>query len=102
MDCNPHEWNYADWLPIIRGSDPEAHDSIRCVDCGRELAVVDMTRNMQISIAGALADRLYGGDEKTEIFTSVMDFFQRTAVRVLAEKPVVSSEEIARFREGRR
>lgn len=77
MTCRPHRWNYEAWLPLIRGSNPEQHDSIRCLNCGRVLKVVDMSMNMKAAIANSLAARLFYGDEYSEVYDSVFDFLHR-------------------------
>ena len=74
MTCIPHVWNTSEWLPIVDGSRPEAHDSIRCLNCGRVLKKTDMTQNMRASIANSLALRMFGGDEFDEVYTSASGF----------------------------
>ena len=66
--CRPHKWNYEDWLPIVKGSKPEAHEAMTCQRCGRILAVRDTSPNMRAAITYSLASRLYDGDEYSEVF----------------------------------
>ena len=77
MKCRPHVWNYQEWLPIIRGSEPEKHDSIRCMNCGRVLFIKDMYPNQMFSIAHSIASRVYGGDEYSEVHESAWQFFHK-------------------------
>ena len=75
--CRPHIWNYEDWLPIVEGSKPEANEAMTCLRCGRILAVMDTSQNMRSAIAHSLASRIYDGDEYSEVYDSVMDYFGR-------------------------
>ena len=81
MYCKPHRWNYGERLPIIRGSHPEKHDAIKCLNCGRVLDVMDTSPNMRASIAHSVASKLYGGDEYDEVRASVVDFFTDAIAR---------------------
>lgn len=76
--CRPHRWNVEDWLPLWRevGATPDDHDSIRCVNCGRVLRVEETSANQRSSIAGAIASRLFCGDEYSEVYDAVMEFFR--------------------------
>ena len=74
MTCAPHVWNVNDWLPILRGSHPEAHDSIQCLNCGRILKKTEMTLNMRASIATSVASRLFCGDEFDEVYAAACEF----------------------------
>ena len=46
-----------------------------CQTCGRMLAIRDTSPNQRASIASSIAKRIYGGDESSEVFGAVMDYF---------------------------
>lgn len=73
--CNPHVWNYQDWLPCFRNAEPDYHDRIECRNCGRVLFIRDTTPNMRRAIARSMATRIFDGDEYEEIYEAAMDFF---------------------------
>ena len=73
--CRPHSWNYEKWLPIVQGSLPEAHEAMTCKRCGRVLAVKDTSQVMRGAIAHSLASRIYDGDEYSEVYDSVVEYF---------------------------
>ena len=50
MSCRPHRWNVEDWLPLYGNKVEETAPEIRCLNCGRVLAVRDTTPNMRGSI----------------------------------------------------
>ena len=81
MQCRPHRWNVEDWLPLYRNSRPDDHDSIRCLNCGRELHILDTSPNMRASIAEGIARRLHEGDEYDEVLESVHDWMRSALTR---------------------
>ena len=77
MKCRPHRWNIEDWLPLYKSNSVEkSYPEIWCVDCGRVLAVRDTTPNMRASISDGIAKRLYDGDEYSEVYNSVNEYFE--------------------------
>ena len=75
MACRPHRWNIEDWLPLNPHAKPEDHPSMQCLRCGRTLAVTDTTSDMRASIASGIATRLFMGDEYSEVYDAVQDYF---------------------------
>ena len=91
MKCRVHRWNIEDWLPLYKSNRVEESSSeIWCVDCGRVLAVRDMTPNMRSSISDGIAKRLFDGVEHSRVYDSVNEYFEfhlaafRTAARSIA------------------
>ena len=74
--CRPHVWNVEPWLPLYAKARPEDHPAMECVNCGRVLAVVDTTPNMRTSIMRGIASRLFEGDEYTEVYEAVGEYFR--------------------------
>ena len=75
MSCRVHRWNIEDWLPIKGNKVEETNSEIWCLDCGRVLAVQDTTPNMRARITDGIAKRFCGGDEYTEVYESVSEYF---------------------------
>ena len=75
MKCRPHRWNIEDWLPLYGKPVEKSYPEIWCLDCGRVLAVRDMTLNMRASIANGIAKRVFDGDEYDEVYESVNEYF---------------------------
>ena len=36
--CNPHVWDYQNWLPLIVDTAPADYPAMTCQNCGRVLA----------------------------------------------------------------
>ena len=64
--CKPHVWEW----PL-----PEGGTALSCRNCPRVLDVWDTTPNMRYSIANAIANGVYGGDEYHEVYASINDWF---------------------------
>ena len=77
MTCNPHRWDCENWLPLFQGTDPDAYPAMTCLSCDRKLAIMDTTPNMRASIAHAIASRLFDGDEHSEVYDAMQDYFSR-------------------------
>ena len=97
--CNPHVWDYQNWLPLIVDTAPAwdyqnwlplivdtapadlfapaDYPAMTCQNCGRVLAIKDTSPNQRGSIASSIASRLYEGDEYSEVFGAVMDYFNQ-------------------------
>ena len=75
--CNPHVWDYKNWLPLIVDTAPADYPAMTCQNCGRVLAIKDTSPNQRGSIASSIASRLYEGDEYSEVFGAVMDYFNQ-------------------------
>ena len=87
--CKPHVWNYEKWLPIIQGSDPDAHDAIECLNCGRVLPVTETSLTMRVRIAHSMASRIRAGDGYQEIFDSVTTFFNQRLAAAWSRQGIV-------------
>ena len=75
MKCQPHRWNVEQWLPLYGNPVEETAPEIKCLNCGRVLAVREMTQNMQSSITAGLASRLFRGERYDEVTQSVREYF---------------------------
>ena len=65
-------------MAIGRGNPPE----IRCLNCGRVLAVRDTTPNMQSGIIAGLGSRLFRGERSSEVVRSACEYFAFHAMRL--------------------
>ena len=63
--------------PLIVDTAPADYPAMTCQNCGRVLAIKDTSPNQRGSIASSIASRLYEGDEYSEVFGAVMDYFNQ-------------------------
>ena len=75
MKCRVHLWNVEEWLPLYGKPVEKSFPEIWCLECGRVLAVRDMTPNMQASITHGIASRLFDGKRYSEVAKSVREYF---------------------------
>ena len=88
MSCRPHRWNVEDWLPLYGNKVEETAPEIRCLNCGRVLAVRDTTPNMRGSITEGIASRLFKGERYDEVAKSVREYFAFHAIPLHLDKPI--------------
>ena len=74
--CKPHIWDYENWLPLMKGSEPTNYPAMTCRNCGRIYPVAGIPRYRRDSIAHSIARRIFSGDEYAEVFDAVQDYFK--------------------------
>lgn len=72
--CRPHRWDVEKWLPLYKDANIE-QPFMTCLECGRELRVIDTSPNMRSAIAHAIASRLYEGDKYDGVRDAVISYF---------------------------
>ena len=73
--CAPHIWDYENWLPIMQGAEPANYPAMTCRNCGRIYPIAGRPPYHLDSIAHSLASRIFSGDEYSEIYDSVREYF---------------------------
>ena len=99
MKCRVHLWNVEEWLPLYGKPVEKSFPEIWCLECGRVLAVRDMTPNMQASITNGIASRLFDGKRYSEVAKSVREYFMFHSTARPIDEPYKGS---LRMREPRK
>ena len=87
MKCSPHLWNVEEWLPLYGKPVEKSYPEIWCLECGRVLAVRDMTPNMQASITHGIASRLFDGERYSEVAKAVREYFMFHSTGLRMDEP---------------